>query len=135
MNIHGVTNCIGCKKLRALIVDAQFLWTNRILPQWFASVWDKPASQQTLRSHLSLAYLDAPEVPPPSQFVGLQLLSGRIRTHQQGTFGHSYLLQSSANLTNWLTLSTNTTDASGTFSFDDTNNVTPPWRFYRGVKP
>lgn len=120
---------------RALIGDAQFIWTNRIQPQWFASVWDKPASQQTLRAVLSLAYLDAPETPPPSDFVGVKLLTGRFRMDHQGTLGHPYLLQSSANLSTWLTLSTNTPDASGTFSFDDTNNLSAPFRFYRVLKP
>ncbi len=121
---------------RALIADAQFVWTNRLLPQWSASVWDKPASQQTLRAHQSLAYLDAPETPPQSQFVGFQLLStGRFQMHHQGTFGHSYRLQSSTNLASWTTLATNTPGADGTFEFTHTNAASARALFYRVFKP
>jgi hypothetical protein len=120
---------------RALINDAPFVWTSRLLPQWFASVWDKPASQQTLRAHQSLAYLDAAETPDPSRFVSFELLSSRFRMHHQGTLGHAYLLQSSSNLANWFTLSTNAPDASGTSTYDDTNIAPALHRSYRVLKP
>ncbi|MBI3877784.1 MAG: hypothetical protein HY300_17795 [Verrucomicrobia bacterium] len=120
---------------RALIADAQFIWTNRLLPSWSASVWDKPASQQTLRGHFSLAYLDAPETPGRSQFTAFNYTNGRFRLYHQGTLGHTYQLQMSPALTNWVSLSTNTPDASGTFVVDDTNIVSTPFRFYRVIKP
>lgn len=93
-------------------------------------MWDKPASQQTLRAAQSLAYLAAPETPPPSEFVGGELLTTRFQLLHQGTLGHPYLLQSSTSLSNWLTLGTNTPDAGGTISFDDTNTVSTVLRFY-----
>ena len=120
---------------RALVAQARVLYENRLLPGWFPSVWDKAAAQQTLRAAPGVAYLGAPDTPPRSDFVGFELLTGRFRMHHQGTLGHSYHLQSSSNLTNWLTLSTNTPDVSGTFSFEDTNIVPTLLRFYRVLKP
>lgn len=120
---------------RAFITEARRLWTDRLLGGWTASVWDKPAAQYTLRMHLLLGYLEPPDAPPRSDFIGFELLGGRARMHHQGTLGHSYLLQSSSNLATWLPISTNTPDASGTFSFDDAGIGSARLRFYRAIRP
>jgi hypothetical protein len=42
----------------ALVSQARTLFEDRLLPGWFGSVWDKAASQQTLRAAPGLAYLE-----------------------------------------------------------------------------
>lgn len=122
---------------RALITEARRLWTERLLAGWAASVWDKPAAQHTLRMHLLLGYLEAPDTPPASQFVAARHEGTRVRLHHAGTLGHPYLLQFSPPLApiNWTTLSTNTPPAGGVFEAVDPNITGLTGRLYRVVKP
>jgi hypothetical protein len=51
-----------------------------------------------------------------------------------GETNKPHILQSSADLANWIPLITNT-PVNSFFEFRDTNAATVPSRFYRGVKP
>ena len=122
---------------RTLVAQARMLFENRLQPGWFASVWDKPAAQQTLRAAPALAYLDAPDTPPPSHFIVAPHGNNRFRLHHSGTLGHPYLLQFSGDLTpdGWITLSTNTPGPGGTFEASDPTIGNTSHRFYRVIKP
>lgn len=122
---------------RALMAQARLLYENRLLPGWFAAVWDKTHAQQTLRAAPGLAYLDAPDVPPPSQFLVAPHGNGRFRVFHSGTLGHPYLFQFSTDLTpnGWITLSTNTPGPGGVFEASDLTIGGVRFRFYRVVKP
>ena len=122
---------------RTLLTQARVLFENRLLPTWFAAVWDKAAAQQTVRAAAALAYLDAPDVPPPSQFLVAPHGNGRFRVYHSGTLGHPYLFQFSTDLTpnGWITLSTNTPGAGGVFEASDSTIGGIRFRFYRMVKP
>ena len=122
---------------RTLIASARLLYEGRLLPAWFGSVWDKPHAQQTLRAAPSLAYLDPPDLPPPSRFLAALATNARFQTFHAGTPGHQYLLQAAPTLTapNWLTLSTNSPAPGGVFEINETNLTATNARFYRVVKP
>lgn len=122
---------------RTPVEQARALFENRLQPGWFPSVWDKPAAQQTLRAASALAYLDAPDTPPPSHFIVAPHANNRFRLHHSGTLGHPYLLQFSGDLTpdGWITLSTNTPGPGGTFEASDPTIGNTRHRFYRVIKP
>jgi len=52
-----------------------------------------------------------------------------------GSPDQTYVLQASFDMHSWTSLSTNVTDASGLFTFVDTDAKNYPSRFYRGVAP
>ncbi len=52
-----------------------------------------------------------------------------------GSTNQVYVLQASFDMQNWTSLSTNLTDASGLFTYVDTDAKNYPSRFYRGVAP
>ena len=51
----------------------------------------------------------------------------------QGVEGQSYVFEASTNLTDWVTLSTNTA-VGGTISLVETNTMAYPHRFYRAKR-
>ena len=52
-----------------------------------------------------------------------------------GSPDQTYVLQASADMHTWTSLSTNLTDAAGIFTYVDTDAQNYPSRFYRGVAP
>ena len=52
-----------------------------------------------------------------------------------GSPGQTYVLETSFDMHNWTAISTNLTDASGLFTFVDTDASSHPSRFYRGFAP
>ena len=66
----------------------------------------------------------------PARLAG-SVVSGRFQVVVTAQSNVTYLVQGSTNLTSWVTLSTNTASAGGTFTFTDTTTPTPPHRFYR----
>jgi hypothetical protein len=52
-----------------------------------------------------------------------------------GSADQTYVLQASFDMNNWTSLSTNLTDATGIFTFVDSDAKNYPNRFYRGVAP
>ena len=52
-----------------------------------------------------------------------------------GSSDQTYVIEASLDMHNWTSLSTNMTDASGLFTFVDTDAKNYPQRYYRGVAP
>ena len=52
-----------------------------------------------------------------------------------GSSDQTYVLEASSDMHNWTAISTNLTDASGLFTFIDTDASNHPSRFYRGFAP
>lgn len=68
---------------------------------------------------------------PPAYFTGVQSLGADgYQLSLTGTAGASYVLQTSTNLTDWISVSTNT-PAGSQFILTDTNAVNFPYKFYR----
>jgi len=60
---------------------------------------------------------------------------GNPAVTMSGSRDETYVLQASFDMHNWTSIDTNTTDASGLFTFVDTDAKNYPSRFYRGVAP
>ena len=52
-----------------------------------------------------------------------------------GSTNQNYVLQASFDMHNWTSISTNLTDATGLFTFVDSDAQNYPQRYYRGVAP
>jgi autotransporter-associated beta strand protein len=76
---------------------------------------------------------------PPLTITGIVLLSnGVVQLNFSGTAGSIYLIEAATNLNPpiaWTTLSTNTADTNGVFSFTDTNATNYNDRYYRAATP
>ena len=77
-------------------------------------------------------------VPPYSAIAArlaiLPLPNGQNRIQVQGLSDRQYVIQASANLLNWNSVSTNLSD-SGTIQWTDPQPANQPQRFYRSIAP
>jgi len=72
----------------------------------------------------------------PAQFLSIvKLANGHILLHLRGTPGATYRVQTSANLTAWQFLASQTADSNGFFDVEDTTSPLLPRLFYRAVWP
>jgi hypothetical protein len=61
--------------------------------------------------------------------------SGYFQLTVTGQPNTVYVIQASTNIASWVSLSTNSSGATGTFTFTDTTTPAPQQRFYRTVRP
>lgn len=76
--------------------------------------------------------------PPPArpEFLSLaKLANGHILLHLKGTPGATYRVETSANLSSWQFLASQTADSNGFFDVEDTTSPLLPQLFYRAVWP
>lgn len=71
--------------------------------------------------------------PPVRLTANPPLNNGPFQLHLSGDPNRTYVIQVSTNLTNWLTVYTNTTSANGTFDFTDAQSTNSMQRSYRAV--
>ena len=73
-------------------------------------------------------------IRPPVQFASWSFnANGQFQIQLQGLAGKTYVFQSSANLTDWVSLSTNVAPA-GLFQFVDPVSTNYPYQFYRALE-
>ena len=74
--------------------------------------------------------------PPPSKLsLAPSFANGNVTAQITGVAGQTYVIQASADLIHWISISTNIADAAGAISLVDTNAVAFPSRFYRAYSP
>ena len=72
---------------------------------------------------------------PNASTVSITLQDGNPAITLSGSTNQVYVLQASSDMHSWSSISTNTTDANGLFTFVDTDAQNYPQRYYRGVAP
>jgi hypothetical protein len=74
--------------------------------------------------------------PPPSRLsLAPSFGNGTVTAQLAGMANQTYVIQTSTNLLNWVSISTNIADSAGIVSLVDSNAVTYPSRFYRAYSP
>ena len=126
------------------------MWTDTE-PQWLAGTLSTtPTSSGTWRLHLkgynggdvgngTFDYAVNVTSGVPPTVTGISTLAdGNMQLGFNGQAGQLYLIQAADNLTPpiaWTTVSTNTADSGGSFSFDDLTATNHGYRFYRAAVP
>jgi hypothetical protein len=129
---------------------ASHTWTDTE-PQWLAGTLSTtPTSSGTWRLHLkgynggdvgngTFDYAVNVTSGAPPTVTGISTLAdGNMQLGFNGQAGQLYLIQAADNLTPpiaWTTVSTNTADGGGSFSFDDLTATNHGYRFYRAATP
>ena len=79
-------------------------------------------------------YLPLPDSSIAARLAILPLPDGQDRLQIQGLSDRAYIIQGSANLTDWVSVSTNVSD-NGTVQWTDPQAASFPMRFYRAIAP
>jgi autotransporter-associated beta strand protein len=77
-------------------------------------------------------------VPPPAEFTSIAALGNASQIQGSGLSNLSYSIQAATNLNapiNWTNIGVAPANATGIFSFTDTNAPLYPTRFYRAISP
>jgi phosphotransferase system IIA component len=74
-------------------------------------------------------------VPPSKLALAPALVNGNVNAQIAGVAGQTYIIQASADLIHWLSISTNIADTNGIVSLIDSNSAAYPSRFYRAYSP
>lgn len=74
-------------------------------------------------------------VPASPQVTGMGSSTGLFRFSVNGLWGDNYVVQASTNLTQWVSISTNTIPAGGFIIIVDPSSTNFSRRFYRAVSP
>ena len=86
----------------SLVEEARRLYRDRIEPNWFPDVWDKPNAQQTLRMAPAMAYLVESAARGQASLEILRAGQGQIRLRLTGEPGQSYQVMRSTDLATWM---------------------------------
>jgi len=73
--------------------------------------------------------------PPPSKLSLSSVPGSGARCQLAGVAGQTYVIQASADLMNWSSISTNVADTNGIVWLIDSNSIAAPERFYRAFSP
>jgi hypothetical protein len=76
-----------------------------------------------------------PASSTPATLSLVKLADGSMKISAAGSSNAAYLVQATTNFVSWSTLSTNTADINGAFTFTDVNATQFKSRFYRAAKP
>jgi hypothetical protein len=74
-------------------------------------------------------------VPPSKLSLAPSFVNGVVNAQLSGVAGQTYIIQASADLIHWLSISTNIADTNGIVSLIDSNSAAYPSRFYRAYSP
>ncbi len=86
----------------SLVEEARRLYRDRIEPNWFPDVWDKPNAQQTLRMAPAMAYLVESATRGQASLEILRAGQGQIRLRLTGEPGETYQVMRSTDLATWM---------------------------------
>jgi uncharacterized repeat protein (TIGR01451 family) len=102
----------------------------------FTNVVSVSASQADLNplNNSAAALITVLSLPAPRLLSSAVLTNGQFQFILSGQIGTNYIVQASTNLVNWISLTTNVTDANGTFKFTDSSAAAYSGRYYRALR-
>ena len=109
------------------LVEWISMTTNKIPVGGLVSITDSTASGQLAR------YFRAVPWTPPSQLTGITLINGVLHFVLNGTAGDSYVIQTSSDLLNWSSISTNTIPVGGSLAMVDSTASSQNPRYLRAL--